>query len=107
MPREVSVERLEKDARRVLDNPLWISELEVNTTYIRTHDDTDGTDKGKIFVRFSQDWDAWFDSEPSHHHGSLRFRTVPGGGQSPRVRNALMILALAIKLDNEEYPQTK
>lgn len=35
----------------------------------------------------------------------LMFRSYDGGGKSQRVRNALMILALAIKLDNEEYPQ--
>ena len=33
-----------------------------------------------------------------------RFRTSGGGGHSLRVRNALMLLALAIKLDNEEDP---
>ena len=41
-----------------------------------------------------------------HHGPAMRFRMpIVGGGQSPRVRNALMILALAIKLDNEEHPQ--
>lgn len=34
--------------------------------------------------------------------GSLRYRNYAGGGQSLRVHKALMILALAIKMDNEE-----
>jgi len=38
---------------------------------------------------------------------TLRFRNTFGGGNSERVRIALMILALAIKLDNEERPQYK
>jgi hypothetical protein len=108
MPREISLERLEKDAKRVLNNPLMLSGLEINTGYIRIHDDTDGTGKGRICVTLAQDGDVWFESEPNHDHGPLRFRTsFGGGGQSPRVRNALLVLALAIKLDNEEHPQAK
>lgn len=36
-----------------------------------------------------------------------RFRTYFGGGQSERVRKALLILALAIQMDNEELPQLR
>lgn len=33
--------------------------------------------------------------------------TFGGGGQSPRVREAILRLALAIKLDNDEAPQDR
>ena len=103
--REISEERLIKDTKRVLNNPFWPPDLNAETYYQRTHDDTDGTGIGKIGISFSQDGDTWIHMEPSHNGGSLRFRTHFGGGQSKRVRQALMILALAIKLDNEEVPQ--
>lgn len=107
MPREVSQERLLKDTKRVLEHPLWISEIEPGKPYTRTHDDHDGSGKGKITVFFSPDADAWIDIQPSHTDGPLRFRTgsFGGGGMSQRVRNALIVLAYAIKLDNEEKPQ--
>lgn len=40
-----------------------------------------------------------------HPGATLRFRTFGGGGLSPRTRNALMILAEAIRRDKEERPQ--
>ena len=100
--REVTQERLIKDAHRVLEHPFWIPELDVNVAYERLHDDHDGTFRGKINVAFSIDGDAWISVDG---HRSLRFRTYEGGGMSLRVRNALVVLALAIKLDNEEYLQ--
>lgn len=104
--REINPERLVKDVRRVLDNSFWITELEALMPYTRTHDDTDGTGLGKVCVTFSEDGDVWLQTDQSRNEASLRFRTEFGGGTSPRVRNALMILAFAIKLDNEERPQT-
>ena len=100
--KEVSMERLIKDAHRILENPFWIQELDVNAFYERLHDDHDGTFQGKITVSFSVDGDAWIGIDG---HPSLRFRTFQGGGVSLRVRNALVVLALAIKLDNEKCPQ--
>lgn len=105
MPREVSQERLMKDVKRVLENPFWITDLKPEELYQRLHDDHDGSRDGKINVTFSGGGDAWVDISHSCP-GSLRFRTeFGGGGMSPRVRNALMILAYAIKLDNEARPQ--
>jgi hypothetical protein len=57
-----------------------------------------------LVVGFSCDGDAWIQTA-SEHIGMLRFRTSTGGGRSLRVRDALMILAMAIAADNEEYPQ--
>jgi len=99
-----SVERLIKDAHRVLENPFWIDEIEPDFSYERLHDDHDGTFEGKICVNFLSNGDAVISVVDIRHRPSsyLRFRTPGGGGKSPRTRNALMLLALAIKLDNEE-----
>lgn len=81
---EPGQDRLVKDAKRVLKHPFWIPELSTNVLYERIHDDDDGTKEGRIMVTIGADGDS---------------------GMSPHVRNALMILALAIKMDNEECPQ--
>ncbi|MFH1129426.1 MAG: hypothetical protein V1686_01700 [Patescibacteria group bacterium] len=103
--KDVSIERLIKDARRVLDYPFWIPDVETMRRYTRIHDDHDGTFQGAITVIFSKDGDAWVEFDPTHNASPLRFRGDLGGGMSLRTKNALMILALAIKLDNEEAPQ--
>ena len=105
MSRDISQERLISDVHRVLDNPFWITEIEPNEPYKRLHDDHDGERNGSISVNFSGDGDAWINIQSKRPGQSLRFRTFHGGGQSPRVRNALMILALAIKIDNQEKEQ--
>ena len=101
--RECSIERLNKDARRVLEHPFWVNGLSTQVIYERIQDDHDGTKKGRIRVQFTEDSDAWVSTDK--HTQAMRFRCFFGGGQSLRVRNALMTLALAIKLDNEERPQ--
>ncbi|MFA5386379.1 MAG: hypothetical protein WC297_01830 [Candidatus Paceibacterota bacterium] len=106
MPKGVSVERLLKDARRVLENPFWIPEIETGVAYRRVHDDHDGTEEGMLIVTFSLDGDAWVTID-KHHGPSLRFRNYFGGGNSPRTRNALMLLALAIKLDEAKEDKRK
>ena len=100
-----SQERLVKDVRRVLEHPFCIPDLTGEKPYIRLHDDHDGTYQGRIIVSISRDSDVWIKIDPSHDLSSLRFRSYSGGGKSQRVRSALLILALAIKLDNEEHPQ--
>lgn len=95
--------RLNKDALRVLNNPFWIAGLLTNVSYERIQDDHDGTKEGRLILQIGADGDVWFNTDK--HHTPMRFRSFGGGGQSRRVRNALMILALAIKLDNEERPQ--
>lgn len=102
--KEVSTDRLQRDAHRVLEYPFWISDLKAGEVYERIHDDHDGTKEGRLIVQFTFDGDAWVTTD-KHRGSTMRFRTFGGGGQSQRVRNALMILALAIKLDNEEHPQ--
>jgi hypothetical protein len=72
----------------------------------RRHDDTDG-ERGPeqdLMIGFSPDQDAWI-MLPGFQ--SLRFRTPEGGGQSPRVQKALMVLAEAMRRDNAERPQSE
>ena len=93
---------LERRARQVLEEPFWITELKTDIWYIRLHDDHDGTKKGKVAVMILENGDCVISNDSQRE--SLRFRTMGGGGNSLRVRNALMILALAIKLDNDQKP---
>jgi hypothetical protein len=103
MAKEPSQERLIKDIRRILNNPFWIPEIKQNEIYTRLHDDHDGTFLGSLIVLFNSLGDAFIGIDLLPFQ-SLRYRTSSGGGKSLRVRNALIILALAIKLDNEENP---
>lgn len=53
----------------------------------------------------SGDMDAWLVSPLGSEYQALRFRASAGGGWSPRVHRALLILAEAIQRDNAERPQ--
>jgi len=91
-------------AVNLLESPFWPNGLEVDKLYTRIHDDCEGRTEEKISVGFSVDGDAWI-STYAHHAPMMRFRMpIIGGGNSPRTRNALLLLALAVKLDNEEKP---
>ena len=108
MKTQLKMERLlEHDpmgaVRAILEKPFWIPSLKTDQIYSRLHDDHDGTKLGHVGVSFSCDGDAWVHSDFSHH--TLRFRTYGGGGMSLRTRCALMLLAEAIRLDNEERQQ--
>lgn len=94
-----TIERLHEDALRVLENPWWEQSLETMVSYSRLHDDHDGSQMGRIMVTMGPDADAWVSLDTMK---GLRFRTPAGGGRSLRTRNALMILALAMKLDEEQ-----
>ena len=90
---------------QILENPFWISGLSTNEEYTRRHDDDDGSDTGYLVVMIDREGDVRVKIDgcrPGHY---LRFRTNAGGGHSLRVRNALMVLAEAIRLDNEKRPQ--
>ena len=100
---------LETDAsevlRAVIETPFWPKTLEEREQYQRLGDDT----KGYIEVIFTPDNDGHISvlsvldpDELTEYH---RFRTYFGGGQSLRVRNALLVLAQAIVEDNKERPQ--
>lgn len=94
----------EKRLERFLQTLPWPEILHSNTLYSRVHDDHDGEYKGEIRLTFSPDGDAWVETTGTRLGTPLRFRTLFGGTMSPRVRTALVILAFAIKMDNEERP---
>jgi hypothetical protein len=67
---------------------------------------------GQLQVGFTCDGDAWVGvlQDPDNRAvggNMLRFRGFSGGGQSLRVRTALMVLALAIEADNKERLQDR
>jgi hypothetical protein len=84
---------------------IW-SEVNPKETQARFGDDQR---HGAITVLFGGDSDAWLNikSDPDELGTAQRFRTYAGGGRSLRVRKALFLLALAIKADNEEFPQDR
>ena len=88
-------------AREVLETAFWPEGVQTKVSYHRTHDDCDGDYTEGIAIAFTQDGDAWVQTVKKSM-GMCRYREpCIGGGLSPRVRNALLLLALAIKLDNE------
>jgi hypothetical protein len=94
------VQEMKKLVHKILETPFWPEDLQTMKEYFRTHDDCDGELGNGIVVTISTDGDVWVDTCP----GGCRFRMpMTGGGLSPRVRNALLLLAVAIKLDNQEH----
>jgi hypothetical protein len=97
-----------RDLKRLLESALpHPPEIEPGILYGRFHDDHDGTYEGSIGVSFSRDGDAHVFVSRSKSGTPLRFRTILGGGASPRTRNALVLLALAMKLDADEEKAAK
>jgi hypothetical protein len=103
MPRAKATSKTPKNLRNVLDNLPWPEGLDTQKLYARFRDDHDGTFQGRLLVQIGPDGDAYIgtDGRPGE---MIRFRTLLGGGNSTRVRNALVLLALAIKLDSDERP---
>ena len=89
-----------KQIKKLLETPFWPEDLETKKVYFRTHDDCDGDKSQGLGLIITPDGDVWVNVSSKH---SLRFRTTfGGGGLSGMTRNALLLLALAIKMDNEE-----
>lgn len=102
-------ERAKQLTRELLDAHYWPEGINSGEVYQRFEDDSP---TGFIQVVFGEDGDAHFaviqDRDPNDFRFSMRFRMpMIGGGESPRVRNALLILAEAIRLDNEDHPQKR
>jgi hypothetical protein len=96
-----------KQADKILSKPEWIEGLELMSQYRRYEDDSP---KGTLAVTIGGDGDTHICITPDRDGGgydSLRFRMFGGGGRSQRVRKALLLLAAAIKLDNDDSPQGK
>ena len=94
----------ERAVARVLMPNYWLQTLETRIDYTRRHDDTDGKrdHEQDLTVAFGPDGDCWLTAGGGQ---TLRFRTWAGGGMSLRTRQALMVLAEAIRLDNADRPQ--
>lgn len=101
---DLTPEELESHVKCLLDNLPWLSSLKPEIDYEREHDDTDGSIGENLSIVFGCNGDVAIRAT-KENLTALRFRTFNGGGHSLRVINALMILALAIQLDNEEFPQ--
>jgi len=76
-----------------------------NKSFERIEDDSRD---GYLQVMMSVDGDVWVKTYGSRMMSSCRFRTdFGGGGRSPRVRQALFILMMAIDAENEDKPQER
>lgn len=95
---------VERAMNVLLEGSYWPASLEAKVAYSRRHDDTDGDTSAdqNLTVMFGLDADGYVTNGWAQ---TLRFRESFGGGQSPRVRNALLVLAEAIRRDNEAFPQ--
>lgn len=103
--RKLKPEQIPAIVHELLESYFWLPTLAANTRYTRLHDDHDGDRDGWLSVTIGEDGDAWVDPL-NPDAGGLRFRMpMTGGGMSQRTRTALVILAEAIRLDNEEKPQ--
>lgn len=89
----------------LLDGAYFPATLQSGVLYQRVHDDCDGDTLQTLGVAIAPDSDVHVVLPISRDVDSLRFRTYFGGGMSLRVRNALLVLAEAIRRDNEERPQ--
>lgn len=88
--------------KEVLETPYWIPTLKADHSYFITNDDCDGNLHEGISVMMDSQGDAWITVSDKKAYSSARMRTFAGGGHNHRTRNALMILAEAIRLDNEK-----
>lgn len=87
--------------KQVLETPYWIPTLKADIPYFITNDDCDGNLHQGITVTIDCQGDAWISINGERGYQTCRIRTFNGGGHNHRTRNALMILAEAIRLDNE------
>ncbi len=89
---------------KILNTPLLIG-MRPKESVERVHDDHEGTFKGRLQISMSVDGDLWVKTTDTHTgFGTLRFRAIGGGSASPRIHNALRLLAEAIRLDNLSMP---
>jgi hypothetical protein len=103
--RPLTEKSIQQSIDRLLENDFWIPSLAPNELYSRLHDDRDGDSEEKHQLRVYVAPDADLHVFIADSMESLRFRNYFGGGKSLRVRNALMVLAEAIRRDNDDRPQ--
>jgi hypothetical protein len=99
----VAADILERQVIKLLETPVWYPSLDSMKIYERYED---MSPDGKLTIIIDEDGDTLISSTKEQFHINLEFCTpMIGGGQSARVHMALRMLALAIKLDNEERKQ--
>lgn len=89
----------------LLESMYWPTTLAVGQCHTRIHDDSDGQADAEhaLSVILAADGDVHVVAGAGQ---PLRFRCALGGGVSPRVRSALLVLAEAVRRDNEAIGQT-
>lgn len=98
-------EDLAKAIDGLLAGAYWPRSLNTDDVYVRRSDRAHG-DAGfnqELMITFGSDFDAYIMPAFSMH--SLRFREYMGGGMSLHTRNALLVLAEAVRRDNEASSQ--
>jgi len=90
-----------KDIQKFLDKIKWPDELDnSHGKFYKVKCDDDH--EKEITVSFSCDGDAWVGTDAPKRMATLcRARTKGGGGNNFYTRQALMVLALAMEIDNE------
>ena len=92
----------QKQAEKLLDGNVECN-ITNQGTACRKQDDSDGSMAAEHYISVFQGLDGdmyiWQGTQRW-----LRFRTVIGGTMSPRVHNALRLLAIAIEMDNKDTP---
>lgn len=91
----------------ILETDFWPESIRPGNQGSRVADDNDGDPSQRLDIMIGDDGldhgDVYLSMPGST--SSLRFRTQMGGGASPRVRSALLVLAEAVRRDNAALPQ--
>ena len=95
-------EMTEKAIKKILNMPTWPPSLDTDKQYFIRGDDSVHNSGLGLTVIFVNDGDAHIQTTSEELGNSVRVRTLQGGGHNKRVRMALMILAIAIEMDNED-----
>lgn len=94
-----------KEIEKILKSVVQIyGKYDTMKWYRRINDESDGTKKGHIEVALDRQGDVHFNTD-DRSSPEMRFRLEEAGGRSPNVRVALMILLVAIDLDNKKDPR--
>jgi hypothetical protein len=97
--KEDDPEAMLKIVQRILNTPFWLPTIDTQRVYQLTSDDSRDC---WLTVSFGIDGDGYIKTYSENMMESVRLRMpMMGGGQYPRTRQALLILAEAIRLDTE------
>ncbi len=91
---------------KLLESHFWLPTLTINARYERNHDTREGND-GNVMVMITPRTEVWVRTWSDLPGGLVNFRPKAEDGHSPRVRSALLVLAEAIRLDNEDEAKRK